>query len=101
MSLMTFSIKHGCTQEEARRRLEQGMKDAQSQFGTMIHSIDWEPGHDRVKVVATGGVHIDMHLDAESLHLKADVPMFLKMMARPMIENIKGMLEGTFQKRLP
>ena len=100
MSLLTLSVKHGQTQEQARDRLEKAIDQVRTQYGGMIHRVDWAPDRNAVKLTATGGVVVDMRVDAQDVHVTADLPGFLGMMASPLLLGLRGIVEKEF-KQLP
>ena len=60
MSLITLSLKHGQTQDEARNRLEAAVSELRKLFGALIQHVIWsrrpEPGsHRRRRVLDRDG----------------------------------------------
>ena len=72
---------------------------AQSQFSALIQSTEWSADRDRVKMRGTGFT-LEMHVDAEHVHLSADVPLLGKLLGSPLLAGVRGILEQHFQKRL-
>lgn len=99
MSEMKFAVKHDRTLQEARDLLEQTVNDAQSKFGFMIDKIDWNS--DRTEAVITAkGADIKAWVNPTEVHLTLDIPLLNKFLSGPIIQNLKGLVEDNFQKKL-
>jgi hypothetical protein len=100
MSLLRLSVKHGRTLEEARAKLEKAVGEVCGRFGTLVQRVEWSP--DRTKVQLTGtGFRADLWVDALEVHVTADVPLLGGLFSGPLLAGLRGVLEQTFQKRLP
>lgn len=99
MSLISLSLKHGRTLDDARARLETTLADVTSKFGVMIERTEWSADHNAAKIYGRG-FEVDLRIDATDLHVTGDIPLFGKLLGSPLMKGIKGSLERTFQKRL-
>jgi hypothetical protein len=52
--LISLTIHHGRTQEEARRRLETAVHEVPARFGTMLRRVEWAADCNRVKLEGVG-----------------------------------------------
>jgi hypothetical protein len=93
-------VKHNQTQEQARAHLESAIDQARAQYAGMIHTVSWSPDHNAVRLGGAGGVQVDMRVDATDVHVSADVPGLLGMVASPLLLGLKGIVEKEF-KQLP
>ncbi len=99
-SELNLTVKHHVTQEQARTRLEQAIRDVQARFGGMIQKVDWSPDRNSVSLVGTGFTG-RLWVDAENVHALVDVPILGQLFASPIVAGLKGMLEQRFPKQLP
>jgi hypothetical protein len=100
MSELNLSVKHHLTLDEARRRLEESVRDLQARFGSMIHTVEWSP--DRSGVGLTGaGFTGRVWVDATEVHAVVDVPLLGRLLGSPVVAQLKGLLEQRFHKQLP
>jgi hypothetical protein len=93
-------MKHGQTQEQARAHLEQAIGQVQAQYAAMVKRVDWSPDHNAVQLSATGGVKVDIRVDPTDVHVVADVPRLLGLMASPVLLGLQGIMQKEF-KQLP
>ena len=100
MSLMSFSIQHKRTLEDARRQLEKAVNEISNKFGALLQRIEWSEDRNAVKLAAPG-VEVDLWVDATEVHATADVPMLSRFLGGPMVSGLKGILQDQFQKQLP
>jgi hypothetical protein len=100
MALINLSVKHGRTLDEARRLLEQAVLEAQTRFGPMIQRIDWSADRSSVKLLGVG-FEAEMRVDALDVHVSGDMPLLGNLLSGPMVSGLKGIIQQTFQKRLP
>jgi hypothetical protein len=99
MPLISLSLKHGRTLEDARARLETTLADVNSRFGLMINRVDWSADRNSAKVIGKG-FEIDLRIDATELHVTGDIPLIGKLLGQPILKGLKDSLEKSFQKRL-
>ena len=100
MPLLTLAVKHNQTQEAARQHLERALADAQTRFGNMIQRVEWAPDRNSAKLFATG-VQVELRVDPQEVHVVADVPGLLGVIASPLLLGLRGIVEQEFQKQLP
>lgn len=99
MSLMTFTVKHEHTLDEAKGILQSTVDDVSKHFGLLINSVEWNDARSDVKIDAKGAsVHV--WVDAVDVHLTCDVPLLSKLLGGPVVEKLKGIVEDRFQKKL-
>src|SRR5688500_14117206 len=99
MSLIDLTLKHGRSLDEARTQLDTVVNQVRSTFGAMVHSTNWSPDRNAVKL-AGNGFSIDMRIDAENVVVSGDIPFLGKLLASPVVAKLKGIVENTFQKKL-
>ncbi|MCA9074615.1 MAG: polyhydroxyalkanoic acid system family protein [Planctomycetaceae bacterium] len=99
MSEMKFAVKHDRTLQEARDVLEKTIADAQFKFGFMIDKVEWNADRTQADVTAKGA-EIKAWVDPTEVHLTLDIPMLNKFLGGPIVQNLKGLVEDNFQKKL-
>jgi hypothetical protein len=100
MPMLTMSVKHGQTQEQARDHLEQAINQVRTQYAGMVQGVEWSPDRNTVRLAGTGGVRVDLNVDATDVHVSADVPGLLGVLASPLLLGLRGIVEKEF-KQLP
>ena len=100
MPLMTFSVQHGHTFTEAQRRLETAVHELTSQFGTLVRRVEWSTDRSQVRLEGIG-YWIVMQVDAQAVHVSADIPALSSLLGGSVTTRLKEMIEGTFQPKLP
>jgi hypothetical protein len=100
MPLMTFSVQHGHTFDEARRRLETAVHELTSRFGTLIRRVEWSTDHRQVRLEGIG-FWIEMRVDAQAVHISADIPVLGRLLGGSVTTGLKEILQRTFQHTLP
>jgi len=100
MPFMTLSVQHGHTFDEARRRLEATVSELTSRFGTLIRRVEWAPDHSQVRLEGSG-VSIELRLDAQAVHVSADLPVLGRFLGGSIATRLKEILQHTFQQQLP
>ena len=100
MPLMTFSVQHGHTFAEAQRRLETAVHELTSQFGTLVRRVEWSTDRSQVRLEGIG-FWIEMQVDAQAVHVSADIPVLGRLLGGSVITRLKEILERTFQHKLP
>ena len=98
MSLINLSIKHGRTLDEARQRLQLTV-DEISRMPKVVQRVDWNADRTQAKLVGTG-FNAELRIDAESVHLEADIPLLGKLLGSPITAQLKDLLERNFAKRI-
>lgn len=99
MSLVNFSVKHGRTQDEARRRLEQAVQDVSARFAGLVDRVEWSDDRNTVKIFGKG-IEVEMWVDAADVHLRGDLPFLGALLGAPILKGLKSAVEESFQKRL-
>jgi hypothetical protein len=66
MSLITLTIQHGQTRDEARRRLETAVHDISTRFGAMLRRVEWAADRNRVRLERVG-FWIELWVDAHAV----------------------------------
>jgi hypothetical protein len=100
MSLLTLTVKHGQTQEQARAHLERSIEQVRTQYGGMVQRVEWSPDRNAVRLTATGGVLVDLRVDPTDVYVTADLPGLLGVIASPLLVGLRGIVENEF-KQLP
>ena len=100
MPLMTLSVQHGHTFDEARRRLETAVAEFTSRFGTLVRRVDWSPDRSQVRLEGSG-VWIELRLDGQAVHMSADVPVLGRFLGGSVTTRLTEILQHTFQPKLP
>ena len=100
MSLINLSVQHGQTLDEARKHLETAVNEIQSRFGTLIRQVVWSTDRSQVRLEGTG-FWVDMRVDAQAVHVSADIPVLGRLFGGSINTGLKEIVERTFQKQLP
>ena len=100
MPLIDLTLQHGRTLDEARRRLEATVTEAQSRFGSMIQRVEWAPARSRVKVDGVG-FWVEMSVDATSLHAVGDIPVLGRLLGGQLVSGLRQIVEQPVQKQRP
>ena len=100
MPLITLSVQHGHTLDEARRRLETAVAELTSRFGTLVKRVEWSPDRTQVRLEGSG-VWIELRLDGQTVHMSADIPMLGRFLGGSVTTRLQEILQRTFQQRLP
>ena len=103
MPLITLSMRHEHTLDEARRRLETVVHEITSRFGTLVRRVEWSTDRHQVRMEGIG-CWIEMQVDAQAVHVSADIPM-LGLLGRflggSVTTRLKEIVQHTFQPTLP
>jgi hypothetical protein len=99
MNDLTFTLKHGTTQDDARQRLRSAVGEVQGRFGGMIQSAAWSADGSGVKI-AGRGFDVDMRVDAERLHVAGHLGILGGLLSGPFAAGVKAIVQNAFQKRL-
>ena len=100
MPLITLSVQHGHTFDEARRRLEIAVREITSRLGTLIRRVAWSTDRSQVRMEGMGG-WIEMQVDAQAVHVSADIPVLGRLLGGSFTTGLQEMLQRTFQTKLP
>lgn len=100
MPLMNLSVQHGHTFDEARQRLETAVHEVTSRFGTVVRRVEWSTDRSQVRLEGIG-CWIEMQVDAQAVHVSADIPVLGRLLGGAMTTSLKEILQRTFQHKLP
>ncbi len=100
MPLMTLSVQHRHTFDEARRRLETAVHDLTSRFGMLIRKVEWSTDRSQVRLEGSG-VWIELQVDGQAVHVTADIPMLGRLLGSSLTTQLQELLERAFQRKLP
>jgi hypothetical protein len=100
MPLISLTIQHGRTLEEARRRLETAVHEISAKLGGMLRRVEWAADRNRVKLEGTG-FWIELSVDALAVHATGDAPALGRLLGGRVGSRLKQIVERTFQKQLP
>src|SRR6266511_1827001 len=94
MPLISLSIAHGQTLEEARRRLEMVIHEVSDRFG--VRRVEWSADRSRVKLEGVGA-RLDMWVDAQEVHVTGDIPALGGLLSGPLISGLKQIIQQAFR----
>lgn len=100
MSLISMTMNHGRSQDEARAAMEQAVRDLQQQFKALVRRADWDADRNRVRVEGIG-FWVEMKVDPQQVHVAGDVPVLGKLLGSPLGAGIKQIMRRSFDKALP
>jgi Putative polyhydroxyalkanoic acid system protein (PHA_gran_rgn) len=103
MPLITLSVQHEHTFDEARRRLETAVHEITSRFGTLVRRVEWSPDRSQVRLEGLG-FWIEMRVDAQAVHVSADIPMLGRLgrlLGGSVTTRLQEIVQRTFQPTLP
>ncbi len=98
MSMVKFSVKHGRPLAEAEGKLRTVVEEARGKMGRMLTEVTWQADGRAVRLAGTG-FKADVRVDAEQVHVEADVAL-LGMFGGPVVEGLKRLVGERF-KSLP
>ena len=99
MSVVSLTVQHGRTKEEAARRLETAVGEVSNKLGAVLRRVDWAADRDRVKLDGVG-FSLEMWVDDQAVHVTGDIPFLGRLFGSPVASQVKAIVERTFQKRL-
>ena len=100
MPLMTLTVQHGQTLDEARTRLETAVQTITRQFGSLVSRVTWSTDHRQVRLEGSG-CWIDMQVDAQAVHVSADLPGLGGLLGGTVTTGLQALITRTFQPTLP
>ena len=100
MPLLSLSIKHGQSYEEAKQRLDLAVREIQSRFGAMVDRVEWSTDRTEVKLFGKG-VELEMRIDAENVHVTGDIPALGGLLGGVFRRGLESVVKTTFRKGLP
>ena len=99
MSLISLSIEHGQSCDQARARLEQAVAETTQRFGPLVRRVEWSADRNRVKIFGPG-VQLELWVDAASVHVTGDIPILAQLAGGKLLAGLKGILQRTFAGQL-
>jgi hypothetical protein len=99
MPLMTFSMHHGKTFEEARQRLATAGDTVTRRLGTLVRRVEWSTDRSYVRLEGIG-FWIAMQVDAQVVHVSADIPVLGRLLGSSVPAHLKAIVQRTFQRTL-
>ena len=99
MPLISLTVAHGRTPEEARRRLEIAVREVSERFGG-LRRVEWSADRNRVKL-KTAGAWLEMWVDDRDVHATGDIVGLGALMSGPLVSGLKQIVQQTFRKPLP
>ena len=100
MPLMTLSVQHGHTFDEARKRLETAVHEVTHRFGTLVRRVEWATDRSQVRLEGIG-FWIEMQVDAQAVHVSTDIPVLGRLLGSSVTTSLKEILQRIFQPKLP
>jgi len=100
MSLITLSVQHGHTFDEARKHLETAVHEIISRFSTLVKRVEWSTDRSQVRLEGSG-FWIKLQVDVQAVHLSADLPVLGRLLGGSVTTRLKEILQRTFQQKLP
>jgi hypothetical protein len=100
MPLMTFSMQHGQTFEEARQRLATAVHTVTSRLNTLVRRVEWSTDRSHVQLEGLG-FWIVMQVDAQVVHVSADIPVLGRLLGSSVTSHLMAMVRRAFQRKLP
>src|SRR5262245_9346084 len=100
MPLMTLSVQHGQTVDEARSRLEIAVHELTSRFGSLAKRVEWSPDHSQVRLEGSG-FWLELRVDRHAVHVSADFPVLGRLFGGFVTTRLREILHRSFQPKLP
>jgi hypothetical protein len=100
MPLISLSLRHGQTLEEAQKRLETAVHEVHGWCGTLVQRVTWSADHNHVRLDGVG-FWVEMEVDAQEVHVTGDLPVLGRLLGGPVATGLKQIVQQTFQKQLP
>jgi hypothetical protein len=99
MPLISLSVQHGQSLEEAQSRLEVAVHKVMSQFGALVRQVTWSTDHRRVRLDGRG-FWLELWVDAQAVHATGDIPLLGALLGSPITAGLKQIMQQTFRKQL-
>ena len=99
MPLMTIAMQHGKTFEEARQRLATAVDAVTRRLGTLVRRVEWSTDRSQVRLEGLG-FWIAMQVDAQVVHVSADIPVLGRLLGSSVPTHLKAILRRTLQRTL-
>ena len=99
MPLMTFSMQHGKTFEEARHRLATVVDAVTRRLGILVRRVEWSTDRSQVRLEGLG-FWIAMQVDAQVVHVSADIPVLGRLLGSSVPTHLQAIVRRIFQRTL-
>jgi hypothetical protein len=99
MPLITLSLKHDKTLDEAQQLLRTVVEQIRSQFGMLIQKVSWSEDSCEVRLDGLG-FWMEMSVDEVLLHVAGDLPLLSQLLGGPATAGIQQIVQQTFRKQL-
>lgn len=99
MPLISLSVQHGQSLEEARSRLEASVQQVMRQLGAFVRQVVWSGDRSRVRLDGRG-FWLELWVDVQDVHATGDIPLMGALLGNPMAARLKQILQQTFRKQL-
>ena len=99
MPLITLSVQHRQSFDEARSHLEAAVQEITSHFGTLVKRVEWSTDRSHVRLEGSG-FWIKLQVDVQAVHLSADFPVLGRLLGGSVTTRLKEILQRTFQQKL-
>jgi hypothetical protein len=100
MPLISLSVQHGRTQDEARRRLEETVREISTTFGAAVRRVQWTVDRTRARLEGVG-FWLEMWVDAQAIHVTGDAPLVGRLLGGRVGSRLRDLVERTLRKQLP
>ena len=100
MSVIDFSMEHGASLDEARRRLRTAVSQVQGMFPAVVQSVSWSPDETSVKLIGKG-FDLQLRVDAVRIYASGNVTLLGGLLSGKLAAGLKQILQRTVAKRLP
>src|SRR5215207_10383093 len=100
MALITLSVQHGHTVDEARSHLETAVQELTRHFGTLVRRVEWSTDRSQVRLEGSG-FWIKLQVDVQAVHLSADFPVLGRLLGGSVTPRLRRFFKGTFKQKLP
>ncbi|MGE3539804.1 MAG: polyhydroxyalkanoic acid system family protein [Candidatus Tectimicrobiota bacterium] len=100
MPLITFSLQHRQTFEEARQRLATAVAEVHRQCGALVQHVTWSADQTQVRLEGVG-YWMEMRVDAQEVHVAGDLAGLGGLLGGPLVQRLTQLVQQTFQRQLP
>jgi hypothetical protein len=92
MARLDLSVEHDQPMDVAQTKLEAGIAEAMSRFGSRIRRVDW--AEDRHSATVTGsGYEVRLWYDEHAFHARGHVPLAWKLFEGAVRHHIRKVIE--------
>jgi hypothetical protein len=99
MPLISLSVQHGQSLEDARGRLETAVHKVMSQFGGLVRQVIWTDDRRRVRLDGRG-FWLELWVDAQEVHATGDIPLLGALLGKSLRTRLTQILQQSFRKQL-